>query len=394
VAKARLLDLTRLTSRLGRDVLTGIDRVEAAWLRHLVAGSDPVWGLVRSRAGFLLLDRDGMARFQDMVQDAAVPGRADLISRILWRRDARRARAETAVRRLAVARAVPWRLAAMLRLLGPNWQYLNLGHANLTDASLRQMRGQVVVLVHDTIPLDHPDWARPGTVEPFREKLRAVSRWAEVVVHSTNDARARTEAHLAALGRVPKGIVAPLGVDLAAPQALPAGVSLAHDYVVTVGTVEPRKNHALLLDVWDRAAAEGRALPHLYVVGGRGWASEALMERLGQTPGVTHLTGLNDGQVAALLQGARAMVFPSRAEGFGFPPLEAAARGIPVIASDLSVTRELLKDLPVYLNPDDLYSWLETIEALNTAPAAGQTATSVVQVADWGSHFKTLLTLT
>lgn len=392
---ARLLDLTRSVSRLGRGPMTGIDRVEVAWAAELVTREEPAFALIRSAAGFLLLDRRGMA---DLFR-LPLPHRANLISRLGHRRDPLRARAETLARRLAVARCRPRGLARMLRRRMPEGgTYLNVGHANLSDRVLRAVRQaglSVSVLIHDTIPLDHPEFARPGTVEPFRRRLAAVSAHADRVIHITADARARTEAQMARLGRVPPGLVAPIGVTPAAPDAalLPPGLSPQPPYFVALGTIEPRKNLGLLLDVWPMLPAPQ---PQLYLIGNRGWAAADLLARLDALPPddpVQVLQGLPDGAVAALLQGAQALLFPSLAEGFGLPPLEAAALGVPVVAGDLAVTRELLNDYAVYLPLSDRYSWAKKIAELAQKPALTGRQGTGAAIPGWQAHFNSVLNL-
>lgn len=389
---ARLLDLTRLVSRLGRGPLTGIDRVELAYLDHLLGLDAPLYGLVRSGAGYLLLDRAGCTGLVARVRGDVALGPPDLIGRLVHRHNPTRARAEADMRRLAIARTARPFLRRMLRRLS-GASYLNVGHANLTDRSLAAIRGAgltVAVMVHDTIPLDHPAFARPGTVDPFRAKLAAVSRHADLVIHTTHEARTKTEAQMAALGRVPPGSVAGLGVPVPVPGPLPKSIPTDRPYFVTIGTIEPRKNHAFLLDLWVQLGPDA---PQLYIIGGRGWADAAVLARLDALPPggpVQVLSGLDDSTLAALLQNARALLFPSLAEGYGLPPVEAAALGVPVVASNLAVIRELLGEFAVYLEVTDSYSWLETIKTLAKASprALGRKA---INPPNWADHFKTVL---
>jgi glycosyltransferase involved in cell wall biosynthesis len=397
VVAARLLDLTRLVSRLGRGPMTGIDRVEQAYLTHLLAQDAPLYGLVRTGAGFLLLDPAGCAGFAKLCAGALSLPSADLLSRLMHRHDPARARAETAARQLALARAVRPGLPRLLRHVPRGASYMNVGHANLAAKTLSCLSSQgfrVTVLVHDTIPLDHPEFARPDAVAPFRKKLAAVSAHASQILHLSHATQAQTEAQLARLGRVPPGHVAPLGVVTARPDPtqLPPGLNLTAPYFVTLGTIEPRKNHALLLDVWERLPPPA---PQLYIVGNRGWADPALLARLDALPAdgpIKLLHGLPDAAVMALVQGARALLAPSRAEGFGLPPLEAASLGTAVIATDLAVTRELLGNKAVYLPALDLYPWVETIARLTIQPQIFGQQTDWTPPT-WAAHFKTVLSL-
>ena len=399
---ARLLDLTRLVSRLGRGPLTGIDRVEYAYLDHLLRADRLLFGLVRTALGFVLLDRKGCAGLAALVRGDTALASADMIGRVLHRRNPLRGQAEAAARRFAIARSARPFLAHMLRRLPDGSSYINVGHANLTARSLQHLHRaklRLVVMVHDTIPLDHPEFARAGTVEPFRRKLAAVSRHADVVIHTTNDARTKTERHFARMGRVPGGITANLGVPQPEPKLsdLPPGLTVTQPYFVALGTIEPRKNHRLLLDIWDHFGT-GPDVPRLFIIGGRGWASADLFARLSALPPehpVKLLPGLSDSAVTALLGGATALLFPSHAEGFGLPVVEAAVLGVPVITSNLPVIKELLGDNAVYLDVTDIYSWIETIKTHTDAVRHGdRDATRQKNRKDppkWADHFKIVL---
>lgn len=399
---AILLDLTRTVSRLGRGPLTGIDRVECAYLDHFLAADYPLFGLVRTPIGFLLLDHAGCAAISARVHLNEPLGKSDLIGGLFHRNSPLRARADADARRFSIGRAARPLLKRLLRHLPLGSVYFNVGHANLTMGCLTQIRHAglgVVVMVHDTIPLDHPEFARLGTIAPFRQKLVAVARHADLVVHTTQDARTKTEHHFGHLGRVPRGVVANLGVPtpVANPAALPPGVNLLRPYFVAIGTIEPRKNYELLLNVWDQFGT-GPDTPQLFIIGARGWASPELFARLDVLPAdhpVKLMSNLPDAAVAALLQNAAGLLFPSHAEGFGLPVVEAAATGVPVITSNLAVIKELVGDYAVYLDATDVYSWMETIrqhakDAMQ--PQNGQTEPRFChQPPSWADHFRTVL---
>ncbi|MGC9368554.1 MAG: glycosyltransferase family 4 protein [Paracoccaceae bacterium] len=397
---ARLLDVTRLISRAGRGALTGIDRVELAYLTHLLDAPEPLFVIARTSLGFILLDRAGAGALAQRLTGAQPWGAADWMSRRRRLPEGRR-RAESDLRRLRLARCTPRGLRRMLARHCPaGVRYLNVGHSNLNARMLTALP-RVAVMIHDTIPLDHPEFARPGVPEQFERKLRAVGQHADLVIYNSQASRAAAEARFAGWGRVPGGVVAHLGVDPLhpVPDDLPDGLDLARPYFVTLGTIEPRKDHALLLDVWQhlhdtRPEAE---VPRLFILGSRGWNNAAVFARLDGAPfmgrTVFELPGLSDGAVAALMQGARALLFPSRAEGYGLPPLEAASLGTPVIAADLPVYRETLGEFPVYVANRDAYLWAQIIERFAKDPVAAR-AEGRPEIPAWEQHFRTVLGLT
>ncbi len=400
---ARCLDVTRLISRLGRGPLTGVDRVELAYLRHLAAGDVPLFLLARTALGFVLVGPDGAARLLRRLDGTERWGAPDLLGRAMRRGHPLKRRAEADLRRWAVARCRPRLLPRILRRHLPEGAvYLNVGHSNLKPDNLAAWRAvpkaRVAVMVHDTIPLDHPDLQREGTVPRFRDKLRTVSDHADLIICNSAATQADTARWMARFGRVPQSLVAHLGVDLPAPDPtqLPGDLDLTPPYFVIVGTIEPRKNHALLLDAW---AEMGEAAPRLIIAGRRGWANEEVFRRLDTDPAIGRTIfergDLSDPALAALVAGARALLFPTLAEGFGLPALEAAARHVPVICSDLPVFRELLGDIPVYAESRDVYSWKETIIRMAAAERADHnTKDAAFTAPSWADHFHRVLKVT
>lgn len=358
-----VLDLTRSLTRIGRGPPTGIDRVERAWLRGLLARDGPLAGLVRTSAGYCWLDRAGCAAFLDRLEGRVPLGQPDALSRLSLKLPPWQRAAESDLRRLATGRALRGGLPGLLTAQMPRGAiYLNLGHSHLDEPALAAIarRGRVVVMIHDVIPLALPDTQRPGMAERFAERLRAVGAHASLVLAPSRAAAGTVAARLG--GAVPV-LAAPLGVTLVEPRPaeLPAALATEGPYMLSVGTLDPRKNQALLVDIW---RCGGAGLPALHLAGALGWGPPDLHRALAAPPpGVRVLHGLSDGAVAALMEGAAALLHPSRAEGYGLPPLEAALRGTPVIVSDLPVHRETLGDTAVYVAADDRYQWESAIKA-------------------------------
>lgn len=395
------LDITRLISRQGMGVLTGVDRVELAYLRWFCAADAPLYLLARSRFGSILVAPDRARAVLQRLEGTDPWGKTDLLGALRRRLPPERRRAEADLRRFALARAPKGRLAQVLQQkLPPGTVYLNVGHSNLTDDTLRAWqslpKARVVVLVHDTIPLDHPEFQRAESVDRFRAMLPRVAKAADRVIFSTEAARASAEPWFNAAGRLPTPIVAPLGVSLATPdpRALPQSLPPQAPYFVTVGTIEPRKNHALLLDIWD--SFDPARAPRLVIAGRRGWENEQVFKRLdaldrANAP-VLECPDLDDGALAALLENAAGALFPSLAEGYGLPPVEAAALGVPMICTDLPVTREIVGNIPVYLSPRDVYLWGNNIRNLAAADRAKPNPKpNAFQAPTWEDHFNLVL---
>ena len=401
----RLLDLTRLISRVGHGPMTGVDRVERAYLSEFLARPDPVFGLVATSVGHSLLDRAGMVALSARLMGQVAWGKPDLLARFSSSLGPGRKRAEADVRRLARGSALPQRLGPLLaKVLPGGVVYYNTGHANLTDATLGAVKSlpgaRIAVLIHDMIPLDFPLFTRPGQTDIFADKMRRVAASADRVICNSAVTAADVARHFAGFGRVPDRLVAHLGIDppTAAP-ALPADHAALQPYFLCLGTIEPRKNHALLLDLWDGFAADPPAggIPHLLIAGSRGWRNEAVfarLDRLDPKGPVRELAGVGDEMRAALMANATGLLFPSLAEGFGLPPAEAAARGIPVLCNDLAVLHEILGDYPVYAPVTDSYHWRKAIETLTErwrAEQGNQGQGFRGTLPGWADHFNLVL---
>nr|WP_296721657.1 glycosyltransferase [Erythrobacter sp.] len=168
---------------------------------------------------------------------------------------------------------------------------------------------------------------------------------------------------------------------------------------VILGTIEGRKNHALLLSVWQQLiwARGAGAAPHLVIVGRRGWQADEVFARLDRyefAGRVTEVGPLDDRRLANILSGSRALLFPSFAEGYGIPLVEALAAGVPVIASDLPVFREIGQGVPDLLPVDDVAAWCDAVSDYSQQPSSRRDAQlfrmKEFRVPDWRDHFGTV----
>jgi glycosyltransferase involved in cell wall biosynthesis len=131
-------------------------------------------------------------------------------------------------------------------------------------------------------------------------------------------------------------------------------------------TIEPRKNHILLLNVWrEMINADIKNIPSLTIIGRRGWHNEDIFRFLDKSPAikeyVTVLNDLTDDQMVAEIKSSKATLFPSFGEGWGLPIVESLSMGVPVICSDIPVHRECSQGLATYIHPLDGLGWYKEI---------------------------------
>lgn len=420
------LDVTRLRARLRHETPTGIDRVDLAYLRALSSAPDLRLHLVahgplgperlRPAAARQLiesLDRDWQRREQgrapalyatlrDWLESPPLtpvprlpePESASLRAGFGRWLDGARAAAGSGRERLSGARAPE---------LPRSTVYVHTSHGQLYRESygrwLRESGLRGLFFVHDLIPIRHPEYSRAAEPARHAARLRRIAAHAGAVV-------VNSAATAADLGRywqeqglcAPPVEVAPLGVSL------PAGTAPAphasRPYFVMLGTLEPRKNHLLMLRLWQQLVAEqGEKAPRLVLAGRRGWENQtvfSLLDRgLGLSRHVIECPGLGDAELAGLLQGARALLNPSFAEGYGLPVAEALALGVPVLASDLPAHREVAGAGAEFLDPLDGPAWRQAIVeyARPRAPrrSAALKAARGYRPPDWAAHFAVVL---
>jgi len=228
----------------------------------------------------------------------------------------------------------------------------------------------LVVTVHDVLAWEHPDWMGRANVLQHRLVLQRVLPRAAVVLTSSAFTR---DALVRRLRLDPERVVvAPLGVDAAFSPGAGGAPGVAGPYLLAVGTLQPRKDLETALAAFERLADDGA--PHaLVVAGARGWRDQATVARLHASRHAAriHLVGhVGEEVLVATLRGADALLFASRYEGFGLPPLEAMACGTPVVAARATSVPEVVGDAALLVEPGDVRGFADAVAGLLADPVA------------------------
>ncbi|WBO23045.1 glycosyltransferase family 4 protein [Sphingomonas abietis] len=375
-----ILDISRLISRVRYATPSGVDRVEMAYAR----GLDAHYG---ERLAFAAVHPSGL--YGRLKRGAALAYLDELERRWSSEADGPRQRSIGAV------------LPQLLRLLptgrdvgrGASGQsvYVQASPHHLTDAAkvrriLAREQAKFLCLVHDLIPIEYPEYARPSGAALHRRRMTTVATaiaetGGAAIVNSAATGRSlrpwltpETAIHVALLGT--------MALPVAAPDP-----GEGRPYFLCLGTIEPRKNHLLLLHLWRHFAETlpPESVPRLIVIGRRGWENEQIIDMLERCPAleghVEELGGCPDGRLSALLRGARALLMPSFAEGYGMPVAEALSVGTPVISSDIAALREVGGAVPEYLDPLDGAGWKAAV--LDHAARGTRHAAQMARLPGW-----------
>lgn len=224
-----------------------------------------------------------------------------------------------------------------------------------------------VATVHDTIPLINSEWHQRTAVARHMQKFHQIARYASRLIADSNNTRCDI---INLLGVAPERIdVVPLaaGPEFQPPASADRAVYLhtlarygltEGEYLLSLGTIEPRKNVVRLAEGFKAALERAPALTtRLVLAGGKGWKTEPIergLRELGLGDRLLMLGRAPQEDLPALLHGARAVGYVSLYEGFGLPPLEAMACGTPVIASNTSSIPEVVGDAGLLVDPYDV----------------------------------------
>ena len=238
---------------------------------------------------------------------------------------------------------------------------------------LKKQGVRIVAHIYDIISITHPQYCLERGVYNFMDFIGAHLQYADDIIvnaQATVDELQRFTQRLRI--SLPTCHVVPLGADFAKQEIItedqvPKNVVEAvqnRPYILMVGTIEPRKNHKLLLEAYDKGLKEMGY--NIIMAGYMVWNMVGFEQKLESHPDygkrIFHFTGLDDRAIAFLYQHAKFLAFCSYTEGFGLPIIEAIQRGTPVLAADVPVLREVGGDYCVWFEQDNAEELCEAVE--------------------------------
>ena len=374
-----VLDVSRLISRVRHPRPSGVDRVEMAYARGLMERYSAAldFAAVHPTGAYGRLARETALGYLDHLEER-------------W------SDPKTATGERSIPSVLPWmrRIAPTRQGVGSSDVLVQVSPHHLdkvekTKRIAERERAKFVCMVHDLIPIEFPEYARPGGAATHELRMQTVAQLADaVLVNSQATASSFTRWAQSKGERVPPIHVALLGTEQLPSPSGPTPAESSPSFVC-LGTIEPRKNHLLLLHQWRHMAQSlpSDRIPKLKVIGRRGWENEQIVDLLERSaslkPYVEEINNCSDDELALVLKGACALLMPSFSEGYGMPIAEALDAKVPVIASDIEAHRDAGGHVPDFLNPLDGPAWQETI--LGYAEEGPRRAAQLERLRDWSS---------
>jgi glycosyltransferase involved in cell wall biosynthesis len=387
-----VFDATHLVTRLGRRATTGIDRVDLGYARHFIErvprrAAATHYGLFLPHVLSAAQMRSLIERFEIQQSEWDFCGGPE------WQWLRARFLEITPISVATPAAPKPYGWARLLAIQSAfrilhnlpasvprNAIYLNIAqHAFEHHRFFRWLaqRHDVapVFLIHDLLPLDFPEFFPRGYEQRFQRRVETMIQHARAIIATTRQVAQRIQMEYRDRRLQPVPIhVEPLASPLEQADEIKeqdAAFLGRIPYFVTISTIEPRKNHSLMIQVWRALIQRRLAAPKLVIVGQRGWESEQTFRELDLAPDlrphIIEVSSLPPAHLRSLIKNALALLMPSFAEGYGLPIVEALSLRTPVVCSDIPVFSEVSQKKALLISPLDGKSWLKAIESLAMA---------------------------
>ena len=234
---------------------------------------------------------------------------------------------------------------------------------------------------HDIIPISHPHYFfRHGASNSYKPWFTEMLEYFDSIVCVSEYTASRVRSYIEFLNRTkaelgdrvePDIIVAGLGVKFdtiqdaeVCPEIKESIDQFSGKYYLMVGTIEVRKNHITVLNAFEMLWDNGIQCP-LFIAGSWGWSVENFKERVASSKYLNKylfvFNQVSDAGLVELYDSARTLLFPSHCEGYGLPLVEAAYHGLPILASDTKINREVAGNHATYFDVDDSFSLMKLV---------------------------------
>lgn len=264
---------------------------------------------------------------------------------------------------------------------------------------------RLIFLVHDIIPLTHPEFYQSEHTKRFSQWLSRVVEIADFLIYNSQFTRRSVEEywHQHGTSALPPSEVVYLGHDLQHPHyrqdtikhtRLRKTLSTPMPTFLCIGTLEPRKNHATMLTAFEHLWAESYQVI-LVIIGRAGWLCDDLLTRIRHHSELGRrlfwFSDIGDADLALSYRKMTALIFPSFIEGFGLPLVEALSQGLPIIASDIPVFREIADGYGRFFQPSNAHALANCLKG--HLAAQSPTASLHFSWPSWEESTQRLLTI-
>lgn len=345
------IDITRLSNSENISQVTGVDKVTLAYIRYLGKGSCAV---IRYPKYWLFLPYELSQLF--------------FLNLLNGRK--KRLATTTLIKKLNAIRYGKPKIGEQNYLL--HTSHGGLEKREFIDFMAKyELKG--IYFLHDIIPIDYPEYCRDGEKQKHQIRLHTMSQGELVICNSQYTLSCWQDYCNKNALNLPRSIYAHLAPDEAWQDKNTELSELSKlilpktPYFVVLGTIEGRKNHLLLLNIWRELWRElGKNCPKLLIIGKRGWECEQVLDILDKSDElknvVIEINNCSDKDLNYFMHHCQALLFPSFEEGYGLPLIEAFKAGIPVIASDIPAFTEInIDNIATLISPINSMRWKQTI---------------------------------
>ena len=262
-----------------------------------------------------------------------------------------------------------WKLNRFIKFLPNKYSSIELDDYNFyfspqvgSPQPSKKFKGQWVVRIHDLFPITNPEWFRPWSILGFRKGMKSILDLKPLLLFNSKTTLEIFHSRFPNYEQA-KMLVLPCSIPNL-KSLTPCNVCSAcrmqltnRNYIVAVGTIEPRKNYQHLIACFKDSGAKFE----LFIVGNYGWKSRKTRKLLLKTDGVNWINESCSAGVGRIMEHAKAFISDSADEGFNLPIFEARNYGVPILLSDIPVHIEFHRNEAIFFKPSELTEILSSL---------------------------------